>query len=177
MRERGNPAQALWREEGQSGGDFLHLDWEQLESRGWGESNFAIRKLEENGVPAVAQWINDPARLCGAGLSPDPVQQVKDLVLPQLWHRLQMQLGFDPWPGNFHMLWVQPERGGGGGKKEEKGPVCNMRERLLWGESDPAGLGWMASLKRRRILMTGLLPEKMRNYNQGNPITLALSHF
>ena len=34
------------------------------------------------------------------------VQQVKDLVLLWLWH------GFDPWPGNIHMLWVLPERGG-----------------------------------------------------------------
>ena len=33
-------------------------------------------------VPAVAQWVQDPA-------------------LPQLW------LGFDPWPRNFHMPWVQ----------------------------------------------------------------------
>ena len=24
-------------------------------------------------------------------------QRVKDLVLPQLWHRLQLQLGFDSW--------------------------------------------------------------------------------
>ena len=36
-------------------------------------------------------------------------QQVKDLVLSLqqlgllLWHES------DPWPGNFHMLWVQPK--------------------------------------------------------------------
>ena len=35
------------------------------------------------------------------------VQWCKDLVLLQLWHRSQLQLRFDPWPGNFHMLWVQ----------------------------------------------------------------------
>ena len=35
-------------------------------------------------VPTVAQW-------------------VKDMVL-------QMQLTFDPWPGNFHMLWMPPKR-------------------------------------------------------------------
>lgn len=29
------------------------------------------------------------------------VQQVKDLALSLLC------LGFDPWPGNFNMLWVQ----------------------------------------------------------------------
>lgn len=37
------------------------------------------------------------------------VQPVKDLVLSLkqlgsvLWH------GFNPWPGNFHMTWVQPK--------------------------------------------------------------------
>lgn len=36
------------------------------------------------------------------------VQWVKDLALPQLCHRLQLWLRFDPWPRNFHMLWVQP---------------------------------------------------------------------
>ena len=35
------------------------------------------------------------------------VQQVKDLVLSlQLWHRLQLQLGFNPWPGIIHMSWI-----------------------------------------------------------------------
>ena len=32
-------------------------------------------------VPSLAQW-------------------VKDLVLPQLWLRSQLQLGSDPWPGS-----------------------------------------------------------------------------
>ena len=31
-------------------------------------------------------------------------QQVKDVVLLQLWHR------FSPWPGNFHMLQVQTKK-------------------------------------------------------------------
>ena len=34
------------------------------------------------------------------------VEQVKDLVLPQLWHGLQLKHRFKLWPGNFHMLWV-----------------------------------------------------------------------
>lgn len=42
------------------------------------------------------------------------VQQVKDPVLPQLWHRSQLGLGFDPWSKNFHMLRERPE------KKERK---------------------------------------------------------
>ena len=44
------------------------------------------------GVPAVPPW-------------------VKDLVLLQLWHRLQLQLRFDPWPGKFHIpILVQPKK-------------------------------------------------------------------
>ena len=38
--------------------------------------------------------------------APAVVQQVKDPALLQLWGRLQLQLGCDPWPGNFHMLLV-----------------------------------------------------------------------
>ena len=34
------------------------------------------------------------------------VPQVKDLALPQLWCRWQPQLGFNPWPRNFHMSQV-----------------------------------------------------------------------
>ena len=54
----------------------------------FGVSKFKIWPLE---VPTVVQW-------------------VKDLVLLQLWHRLQLQLEFDPWPGNFHMLQVWPKK-------------------------------------------------------------------
>ena len=32
----------------------------------------------------------------------------KNPALPRLWCRWQLQLGFGPWPGNFHMLQVQP---------------------------------------------------------------------
>ena len=35
-------------------------------------------------------------------------QGVKDPMLLQLWHRSQLRLRFSPWPGNFHMLPVQP---------------------------------------------------------------------
>ena len=39
-------------------------------------------------VPTVVQWFEDP-------------------VLPQVWrHRLQLRLGFDTWPKNFHMSQV-----------------------------------------------------------------------
>ena len=62
------------------------------------------------GYPAVVQWVNDLACLCGvSGLILSPRQWVKDPALLQLWHRLQMWLGFCPWPRNFHLPWVQPK--------------------------------------------------------------------
>lgn len=33
-------------------------------------------------------------------------QGVRDLALLSLWHRLQLQYGFNPWLRKFHMLWV-----------------------------------------------------------------------
>ena len=48
--------------------------------------------------------------LCsGMGLIPILVQWVKDLMSLHLWHRSQLQLRFDPWPGNFHTLREQPK--------------------------------------------------------------------
>ena len=41
-------------------------------------------------------WVRFPAQHGG----------LKDLALPLLQCRLQLWLGFNPWPGNFHMLWV-----------------------------------------------------------------------
>ena len=59
----------------------------------------------------MAQWVNDPACLCGiAGSIPGPAQWVKDPTLLQLWYRSQLPLGFDPWPRNFHMLQVQLQK-------------------------------------------------------------------
>ena len=37
-------------------------------------------------------------------------QQVKDLVLSLQWLRSLLWHGFSPWPGNFHMLRVQPKK-------------------------------------------------------------------
>ena len=42
-------------------------------------------------------------------------QQVKDLALSLPWFRLLLWHRFDPWPGNFHMLWLQPKK-----KKKKK---------------------------------------------------------
>ena len=37
-------------------------------------------------------------------------QGIKDQALLKLWQRVQVQCEFDPWPGNFYMLWVQPKK-------------------------------------------------------------------
>ena len=47
-------------------------------------------------VPAVVQWVNDEACLWCC-----PAQWVKDSALPQHWHMSQMQLRFNPWPGEL----------------------------------------------------------------------------
>ena len=39
-----------------------------------------------------------------------PLLQVKDLVLSLLWLSLLPWHRFDPWPGDFHMLKLQPKK-------------------------------------------------------------------
>ena len=52
----------------------------------------------------MAQRVNDLDCLHGlAASTPDPAQWVKDLVL-------SCGVGCNPWPGNFHVLWVQPKK-------------------------------------------------------------------
>ena len=51
----------------------------------------SLNRKKREGVPAVVQLVKDPTLL-------------------QLWHRLQLQLGFNPWPRNFHMSRVQPKK-------------------------------------------------------------------
>ena len=41
---------------------------------------------------------------------PTVVQWVKDLALPQLWHRSQLWIRFDPWLRNFRMSWVRQKK-------------------------------------------------------------------
>ena len=63
---------------------------------------------------------------------PTVVQQVKDLVLLQLWHRLHVCLKFDPWPRNFHT----PRVWSNGGKKKGVGKYSLPREDLEWLEGE-----------------------------------------
>ena len=75
-----------------------------------------ISKCNLHGVEAGAQWVNLHDL---AGLIPGPAQR-KDPALLHLWHRSQMQLGFDPWPGNFHTPQVQPKKEKKKKKKKKK---------------------------------------------------------
>ena len=54
-------------------------------------------------VPGLTQWVKHQAL-------PQAVVEVEDVA--QIWHCLgagqQLQLQFNPWPGNLHMPLVQP---------------------------------------------------------------------
>ena len=54
--------------------------------------------------PTAEAWVTAEAQ---AG-SLAQRQGLKDPVLPQLQHRLQLWLRFTPWPESFHMPWAQP---------------------------------------------------------------------
>ena len=52
--------------------------------------------------PTAAAWVTVEVRV----QSPAWRSGLKDPVLPQLWCRLQMWPGFNPWPRNLHVLQV-----------------------------------------------------------------------
>ena len=61
----------------------------------------------------LVQWVKNLTAAAGVTAearvqSPAQHNGWKDLALPWLQHRSQPWLGFNPWPGNFHMPWVQP---------------------------------------------------------------------
>ena len=77
-----------------------------------------LLEKQEEGVPAVAQLVKDPVlSLWHSESIPRPLQWLKDPVLPQLWLR------FNPWPKNFHMLWMKKK------KKKKKNP--EIRKKFL----------------------------------------------
>ena len=63
------------------------------------------------GVPPMVQWVKDLTSAAWIAME-EQVQSVawfsglQDQVLPQLQCRLQLWLGFNPWPRNSHMLLV-----------------------------------------------------------------------
>ena len=76
---------------------------QQLERRAERGSRSSLQGLPSTGS------LDSPLELQKSGSSL-VVQWVRDLVLSLaqcgwlLWYK------FDPWPGNFHMLWAQPEK-------------------------------------------------------------------
>ena len=53
-----------------------------------------LRNTAAAEVPAEAQWVESPVQNSG----------LKDPAMLQLRLMSQLWLGFNPWPGNFHML-------------------------------------------------------------------------
>ena len=57
-----------------------------------------VKSLTAVAQVALEVWAQSPALHSG----------LKDLVLLQLQYSSQLQLGFNLWPRNFHMLQVRP---------------------------------------------------------------------
>ena len=53
-------------------------------------------------------------------------QQVKDLALSLQWLGLLLWHRFNTWPGNFHMLWVQPKKVHKNDASGPRGPICAL---------------------------------------------------
>ena len=51
-------------------------------------------------------------------------QQVKDLALSLKWLGSQLWRWFSPWPGSFHMPWVQPKMKQGKERLSSPAPQC-----------------------------------------------------
>ena len=60
-------------------------------------------------MPGLAQWVKDP-------------------ILLQLGHRLQLKLGVNPRPGKFHMTWMWQKK-----KKKKKEELRKDREKVFIG--------------------------------------------
>ena len=57
-------------------------------------------------IPVLSQCRSGVTASCSVGCIGCSCSS--DLVLPWLWCRPQLQLQFDPWPGNFHMQQMWP---------------------------------------------------------------------
>ena len=76
-------------------------------------------------------------------LTPDLVQWVKDPVWAEGWWRLELRLGFNPWPGNLPMLQPLPPPPTALQKKKKK-------EKEMVGGLDPRL--WLSSRRKRTLL-------------------------
>ena len=73
---------------------------------------FRDTKTENSGVPTMAQWVKNLTAVAWVTVevqvqSPAHCSGLKDLALPQLWHRWQLQLKFNPEPENFCIAEAQ----------------------------------------------------------------------
>ena len=74
----------------------------------WG----SVGREHKGGAPKNKKtWYQLIKSIDGLGV-PCVVQQVKDPVLLQLWCRLQLWLGSNPWPRNFSMprVWLKKKK-------------------------------------------------------------------
>lgn len=65
------------------------------------QCNTGQHRKEKRGAPAMAQWLKNPTALAGVSMEVRVqflarCNGLKDLALPQFWHRSQLRLGFDP---------------------------------------------------------------------------------
>ena len=61
------------------------------------------KDFNKTGVPTLVQWVKNSAVevqvLADVGVrSPTQHSGLKDPVLPQLWQKSQLRIGFSPWP-------------------------------------------------------------------------------
>ena len=77
------------------GGGSLHFEDRQKDARDKGKAEKMEGKPVECYIPDGKK-----GKFLGVSAAAGP-------ALLQLWHRLQLQLGFDPWPRNFDMLCMR----------------------------------------------------------------------
>ena len=70
-----------------------------------------------------------------AGGSSLGAQRVKDPVLSLQWLGLLLWQGFSPWPRNFYMPWVWPEKEKSGGPKSSCCGGSRMTDGRDWNPS------------------------------------------
>ena len=89
-----------------------HKDFKRLNLLEKGEQSWTLSIQLSRltaGLPIVAQWVKNPMSIReDMGSTSGLPRWVKDLVWLWLWCRPQLQLRFDPEPGDLHMPQVGP---------------------------------------------------------------------
>ena len=97
-----------------------------------------------------------------AGSVPDPAQWVKDLVLQQLWLKLQLSLKSDPWPRNSICLKMA--------KKEKKNVYWYFSTHSIWGYdfvtlTAEEKMGWSSKGAVLSVITLSWYKFKLERYN------------